>query len=458
MPGTSATERLAGRLRGQLIQPGDQEYDEARSVWNGMVDRRPAAVVRCAGTADVIAAVDCARSQDLGLTVRSGGHDVAGNSVCDGGLVIDVSELGDVRVDPAARLVRVGGGATWGVVDHETQAFGLAVTGAVDSRTGVAGFTLGGGVGYLARSLGLTSDNVVSAELVLADGRRVTADDRDHADLAWALRGGRGRLGVVTSLELRLHEVGPEVMTAQVLHGMEEAADVLAFYRDTMQYAPNEVSCYAQFMSVPSGEPLRDARPGAASLALVACHAGLLDEGRRALEPLAAFGRPLAARVAPMPYVRLQRSFEAGAYGGRFYGKTHTLEWLSDDVIATVVDRVDPLPGAHSKVFFEPMGGAIARVDRSATAWPHRRAAFGLRIASGWDEPADDEAAIAWTCSLSEAVARHATGSFDVDDLDGEDDGRRPAANDHGLSRLREVERRYDPDEAFGRRGARVGS
>jgi len=306
MPGTSATERLAGRLRGQLIQPGDQEYDEARSVWNGMVDRRPAAVVRCAGTADVIAAVDCARSQDLGLTVRSGGHDVAGNSVCDGGLVIDVSELGDVRVDPAARLVRVGGGATWGVVDHETQAFGLAVTGAVDSRTGVAGFTLGGGVGYLARSLGLTSDNVVSAELVLADGRRVTADDRDHADLAWALRGGRGRLGVVTSLELRLHEVGPEVMTAQVLHGMEEAADVLAFYRDTMQYAPNEVSCYAQFMSVPSGEPLRDARPGAASLALVACHAGLLDEGRRALEPLRGVrspvgrqGRSDAVRASP---------------------------------------------------------------------------------------------------------------------------------------------------------------
>ncbi len=442
-------ERLAGRLRGRLIRPADGDYDEARRVWNGMVDRRPALVVRCAGAADVTAAIDFARDHELMLSVKGGGHCVSGKAVCDGGLVIDLSRMSDVRVDPRSATARVAGGATWGAVDHETQAFGLAVTGGIDSRTGVAGLTLDGGIGYLARSQGLTIDNLVSAELVLADGRRVTASDDEHPDLFWALRGGGGGLGVVTSLEFRLREVGPEVMTAQVFHTMDAAADVLAFYRDFMCDTADAVACYPLFVHIPPVEPFPKELHGATCLALVACHAGSLEEGRAALAALGAFGAPMLAAVAPMPYATLQRSFDGAAPdGARFYWKAHTLDELTDDAIATLVDRVDPLPGPFSVVFIESLGGAISRVDQSATAYPHRSAQFGFGISAGWQDPAADEAAIAWTRSLCEAMAPHASGGVYVDYLDHDDD-RADAAHVGNLTRLREVRRMYDPDGVF---------
>jgi FAD/FMN-containing dehydrogenase len=450
MAPTQAAERLADRLRGRVIEPGDPDYDEARRLWNGRFDRRPALVARCAGTADVIAAVDFACAQNLAPTVRAGGHGVSGSAVADGGLVIDVTEMREVRVDPRARTARVGAGATWGVVDHETQAFGLAVTGGIDSRTGVGGLTLGGGIGYLARPFGLTIDNLLSAQVVLADGRTVTASEDEEPDLYWALRGGGGAIGVVTSFEYRLHEVGPEVMTAQVFHPIEAAGEVLAFYRDFLSDAGDDVACYALFVTVPPANALPPERHGRTALALVACHAGALDEGRAALGPLAAFGEPLLATVAPMPYARLQRNFDSGAPdGARYYWKAHMLDALSDGLVAALAERVDPLPGPYSVVSVEPLGGAVARVEPNATAFPHRSARFGFGISTGWSDPADDARAITWTRSLFDAVAPHATGGVYLNYLDRDERRRVGDAVGSNLARLQEIRARYDPGGIF---------
>ena len=447
---TVAVERFGHTLRGQLIHPEDPGYDDARALWNGMIDRRPALVASCEGTADVIACVDFARRQDLPVAVRGGGHGVAGTALCEGGLVIDLSPMHDVHVDPRARTARVGGGATWGRVDHETQAFGLAVTGGVDSRTGVGGLTLGGGVGYLARACGLTIDNLLSAEVVLADGSTVTASATEHGDLFWALRGGGGGCGVVTSFEFQLHAVGPEVMTAQVFHRMDAAGEALRSYRDFMSEAPDEVACYPLFVNVPPVDPFPAEQHGRTALVLVACHAGSLEEGEEALRPLGAFGTPFFSAIAPMPYATLQQSFDTGAPdGGRFYWKAHFLDELSDGLIETLLERVDPLPRPYSNVFVECLGGAIARVAPDGTAFPHRSVRFSLGISTGWADAEDDEAAIAWTRSLFEATAPHASGGVYVNYLDRDEDDRVGAAYGANLARLEGVRRMYDPEGFF---------
>ncbi|HUF01085.1 MAG TPA: FAD-binding oxidoreductase [Gaiellaceae bacterium] len=446
-----ANERFAGMLRGQLIRPGSRSYDETRALWNGMIDRRPVLVARCAGTADVIACVDFARGQDLALSVRGGGHGVAGKAACDG-LMIDLSHMRDVHVDAKARVARVGGGSTWGTVDHETQAFGLAVTGGVDSRTGVGGLTLGGGIGYLARAHGLTIDSLLSAEVVLADGSMVTASATENPDLFWALRGGGGGFGIVTTFEFQLHAVGPEVMTAQVFHGMDGAAEALAFYRDFMSTAPDEAACYPLFVNVPPVDPFPPQHHGKTALVFVGCHAGSLEDGEEALRPLGEFGAPFFSAIAPMPYATLQSSFDAGAPdGGRFYWKAHYLDELSDALIDLLVERVDPLPGPYSNVFVECLGGAVARVSSDATAFPHRDVPFSLGVSSGWADAAEDERAIAWTRSLFEATAPHASGGVYVNYLDRDEDDRIAAAYGANLPRLEGVRRMYDPEGLFTR-------
>jgi FAD/FMN-containing dehydrogenase len=450
MPSKAAIDRFEETFRGRLIQPREADYDEARAVWNGMIDRRPAFVARCTGSADVIACIDFARTNDMPITVRGGGHGVAGRSICDDGVLIDLSPMRNVRVDAKRKTARVGGGATWGVVDHETQRFGLAVTGGVDSRTGVAGLTLGGGIGYLARPYGLTIDNLQSAEVVLSDGRVVTASAREHPDLYWGLRGGGGGLGVVTSFEYQLHEVGPEIMTAQVFHPPEAAAEAMAFYRDFALGAADEVACYALFVNVPPVEPFPEEHQGRTALAIVASHAGSLEEGEAALRPLGAYGAPMLTATAPMPYTTLQSSFDAGAPdGGRFYWKAHTLDSITDDLISAVVDRVDRLPGPYSNVFFEPLGGTISRVEPSATAFPHRRAAFGFGISSGWADPAADEAAMEWTRALYDAVTPHASGGVYLNYLDRDEDARLGDAYGANLDRVQQIKRTYDPDHVF---------
>jgi len=437
-------------MRGEVVEPGDADYERARRVWNGMIDRRPALIARCAGTADVIAALEYARRSGLPVTARGGGHGVAGKAVCDGGVVIDLSKMDDVHVDHRAKTARVGPGATWGQVDRETQAFGLAVTGGVDSRTGVAGLTLGGGVGHLARAIGLTIDNLISAEVVLADGQVVTASADDHPDLYWALRGGGGNFGIVTSFEFRLHEVGPEVMTAQVFYPMEQAAGVLASYREFMLAAPDEVSCYALFINVPPVEPFLEEDHGKTTLALVGSYAGDIDAGEEALAPLTVIGSSMLSVLVPMPYATLQSSFDAGApEGGRYYWKATYLDELSDELISVLAERVDPLPGPYSNVFVEPMGGAISQVGASTTAFAHRDAVFGLGISSGWDDPANDDSGVDWTRSLYSAIASYGCGGVYANYVDRDEEDRLGEAWGANQSRLREIKQTYDPDGVF---------
>lgn len=444
---TPSINEASKSFRGQLLTPEDPDYETARRVWNGMVDQRPALIARCEGTADVIAALDLARSQDLTVTVRGGGHGVAGKAVRDGALMIDLSAMKSVQVDQEAKTARVGAGATWGEVDHETQAFGLAVTGGVDSRTGVAGLTLGGGIGYLGRSMGLTIDQLIGAEVVLADGRTVYASESQHSDLFWALRGGGGNFGVVTAFEFRLGEVGPDVLNAQIFYPMDQAQQALTFYRDFMAGASNAVGCFALFINTPPIDPFPESQHGKTCLALVACHAGSLEEGERELAPLGDFGSPMLSVITPIPYATLQSSFDAGAPdGGRYYWKAQYLDELTDEAITTLVEGVDPLPGGYSNVFLEPLGGAIAEVDPEATAFPHRGVKFGLGISSGWESPADDEGAIEWTRALHERMRPHAVSGVYSNYLDSDDNDRVESTYGPNLRRLQEIKATYDPD------------
>jgi len=415
-----------------------------------MIDHRPAAIVRCRGAADVMATVAFAAEHGIELSVRGGGHNVAGASVVDGGIVIDTSPMGTVRVDVANQRAHVGPGARLGDVDHEAQAHGLATTGGVDSRTGVAGLTLGGGVGWLARKHGLASDNIVAFDVVTADGRLVRASEREHAELFWALRGGGGNFGIVTNFEFQLHEIGPEVTVAQVFHRHQDAAEVLRFYRDLMADAPDELTCYLMATHLPPGDPIPPELHGAPAIALAACHVGDADEARRTLEEITAFGNPIIANVEAMPYIALQQAFDAGTPDGeRYYFKAHMLDELPDGAIDVIAQHLAALPGAYTMVALEPLGGAIGRIPADATAWPHRDARFSFGIFAGWSDPSDDEALISWARRFHEQMAPHATGGVYVNYLDRDDtDASLSPYGDHE-QRLAEIKAEWDPGDLF---------
>lgn len=446
----SMLDELASTLNGPLLRPDDDGYDDARAVWNGMIDRRPAAIARCGSAADVVAAVRFARTSGLPLSIRGGGHQAAGKAICDDGLVVDLSPMDGVEVDPDTRTARVGPGATLGQFDRAAQQFGLATTGGVHSGTGVAGLTLGGGIGWLARTFGLASDNLVAADVVTADGTLVHASEEEHPDLFWALRGGGGNFGVVTSFEFQLHPVGPEILTAQLFHRIEDAERVLRAYRDVMAAAPDELACYPIILNVPPVDPFAAELQGKPALALVGCYSGDPADGEPAIAPLAALGEPFLNVVAPMPYAAFQSAFDAGTPdGARYYGKAHLLPDLSDAAIATVLDHVEDLPGAFSTIFFESLGGAIARRPADATAWPHRDAAYGFAVQAGWIDPDDDQAEIAWVRRIHEAMAPHATGGVYVNYMDGDEADRVTAAYGDHYRRLAEIKERWDPDNLF---------
>jgi FAD/FMN-containing dehydrogenase len=441
---------LRARLGGAVTAPGDAGYDAARAVWNGRFDRRPAAIARCAGAADVAVALEVARARDLPVAVRSGGHDYAGNSVCAGGLVVDLSELAAVEIDAATKRARVGPGATWGRFDGAAQTHGLATTGGTVSTVGVAGYTLGGGTGWLARRFGLGLDNLIAAEVVLASGVRLRASDAENPDLFWALRGGGGNFGVVTSFEYRLHAVGPDVLGGQLVHPLEAADAALRFVRDFMAEAPDELQCYPFFYRVPPIEPFPAPLHGRPAIALVAAWSGALEAGERALAPLREFGTPALDTVRRLTYVDLQRSFDAGMPKGlRWYSRAHYFDALPDAAIGVVVRHVESLPGAYGVVYFEPQGGAIARVDPAATAFPHRRAAYGLHIFPGWAEPAEDDANLEWARAFDRAISPYANGGVYVNLLDADEPERVPAAYGDNYRRLTELKRRYDPGNLF---------
>jgi FAD/FMN-containing dehydrogenase len=446
----SRIQTLRERITGEVLQPGDDGYDKARSTWNALIERRPGAVARCADAADVRAAVRFCRENGLVLAVKSGGHDYAVNSVCEGGLLIDLSPMQAVQVEAAARRARVEPGATWGIFDAEAQKSGLATTGGTCSMAGVAGVTLGGGTGHLARSRGLSLDNLVAAEVVIASGEQVQASEQENPDLFWGIRGGSGNFGVVTSFEFALHEVGPEVLAGQVFHRFDDAGSVLRFYREFMADAPDEVQCYAFFIKVPPVDPFPQALHGRTVLDLIVAHTGSLEDGDKVLRPLREFGNPFLDLVQPQPYTVLQQTFDAGLQAGnRWYSRAHYLKELPDAVIDTVLRYTESLPGVFTGVSFEPMGGAINRVAPGATAFAHRDAAFGLHIFPGWTDRGEDEEIMAWAREFHQAVAPHVTGGVYVNLLGPDEKERVRQAYGVNCERLVEVKNRWDPENLF---------
>jgi FAD/FMN-containing dehydrogenase len=437
----AAVQDFAAGLRGPLLHPGDGGYNDARKVWNGMIDRRPALIARCAGVADVIAAVRFSRTHELLVSVRGGGHNITGNAVCEGGLMIDLSPMKSVRVDPLKRTARAEAGLTWGEYNRETQAFGLASTGGVVSTTGIAGLTLGGGLGWLMGKHGLSCDNLLSADIVTAEGEVLTASADQHPDLFWGLRGGGGNFGVVTSFEYRVHPVGP-VLAGMVLHPMAKAREVLRFYRDFARTCPDELTAFAGLMTSAEGAPV---------VAIVVGYIGDLAEGERLVLPVRRFGSPLADTIAPTSYVQLNTLLDAAfPYGGvQRYWKSSFLKQLGDDVLEILVDRAATMRSPMSMVGFFHVHGAATRVDPNATAFGLRDDQWDYDVISQWNDPGESAGHIQWTREFWTAVEPFATGEVYVNHLDAEEGTRIKAAYSQNYERLVALKNKYDPSNLF---------
>ena len=437
----ATVERLRARLRGSVLLPDTDGYQAARRVWNGFVDKRPAAILLCTCIQDVVEAVGEARTSGLTVSVRGGGHSIAGASVCDGGLVIDLSGMKDIRVDPERRTARAEPGLKLGEFDAATQAHGLATTMGVNSDTGIAGLTLGGGVGQLGRKYGLACDNLLSAEIVLADGRVVTASASENPDLFWAIRGGGGNFGIVTAFEYRLHPLGPRILGGLLLHDFARAREVLRFYRDFSGAAPDEVSTDAVFLTTPEGQRL---------LAISACYIGSVEEGERALRPLRAFGPPVQDLIAPVAYTALQASADPlFVPGRRYYWKAQFLQQISDAAIDALTDGFALATSPLSIAVLQQVGGAISRVDEGATPYGNRNAAYDCFPAAIWENPVEDERHIAWAREFWAAMRPFGTGGVYVNNLGEEGEERVRAAYGTNYARLAALKAKYDPDNLF---------
>ncbi|HTR12024.1 MAG TPA: FAD-binding oxidoreductase [Roseiarcus sp.] len=439
-----------GRLRGVAALPGEDGYEAARTIWNAMIDRRPALVVRCLGAADVIEAVKLAREENLLVAVRAGGHNIAGAAVCDDGLLIDLSLMKSVRIDPASRTARVEPGATLADFDHEAQAFGLATPLGINSTTGVAGLTLGGGFGWTTRKFGLTIDNLLSADVVTANGAFVRASETEHPDLFWALRGGGGNFGVVTSFEFRLHPLGPQVLSGLVVHPFEEAATLLREFRRITDEAPDELVVWAVMRKAPPLPFLPAEWHGREVLIFAACYAGDMAEGEKATRPLRALGKPIADVISPHPFVGWQTAFDPLLTpGARNYWKSHDFADLSDAAIDVIVRAVGALPSPECEVFIAHVGGAMARVAPDATAWANRQAHFIMNAHTRWRDKSEDATCVAWARGFYEASAPFAAGSVYVNFMPEDESGRVENAYGANYRRLAEIKLRYDPDNRF---------
>jgi FAD/FMN-containing dehydrogenase len=441
-------------FRGEAIAPEDEGFETARAVWNGVVDRRPRLIARCSGTADVVAAVRFAREHDIEIAVRGGGHNVAGTAVCDDGIVIDLSAMNAVSVDPVGRVALVQGGALWGDVDHETQAFGLATTGGIVGHTGVGGLTLGGGIGWLMRKHGLTVDNLVEAEVVTAEGEIIRASAGDHPDLFWALRGGGGNFGVVTAFRFALHPVGPTVIAGPVFWAAEDTVEVLRFYREFVSGAPDELGNVIRLGTIPPLPVVSEELHYRPAIAVASCYAGPLEDGERAVAALREFGTPLVDLVGPTRYVDHQTGLDDTVpHGWHYYWKATNLTGLSDEVIDIVAEHAYRANSPRSYAAMFHLGGAVARVPRDATAYPGRDAEHNIVIDAAW-LPAEDDAVgpaeRTWTREFLDALQPHRAGVY-VNFLDADDDKSRvrEAYGEATYRRLAEVKAKYDPENVF---------
>lgn len=448
----AAVEEFKSSLRGELLRPGDEGYDEARAIWNGMIDKRPALIARCTGVADVIDAVNFARTNNLLVSVRGGGHNVAGKAVSDGGLMIDLSLMKGIHVDPKARTARAQPGVTWGDLDRDTQAFGLAAPGGIVSTTGIAGLTLGGGIGWLSRKHGLTSDNLLSVDIVTADGRFLTASEDENADLFWAVRGGGGNFGIVTSFEYRLHPVGPIVVAGLILHPMEKAREFLRFYREYAATAPDELTAIPLLRLAPAAPFLPEDVHGAPVVGVAVLYAGPIEDGQRVVQPLKEFGSPLVDLIGPKPYMAHQTMFDAAApHGNQYYLKSEYLRSLSDDAIDVIATYGASILSPLSLAAFFHLGGAVSRVAEDDTAFSHRDAAFALNIQASWLDPEESDQHIRWTRDFWTAMQPFSTGGVYVNFLS-EDEGEdrvRAAYGAANYERLVALKNKYDPTNLF---------
>jgi FAD/FMN-containing dehydrogenase len=437
-------------LRGNICLPQEAGYDEARTIWNAMIDRHPGAVVRCRGAADIIAAVRFARKHSLLLAVRGGGHNIAGNAVCEGGLLIDLSQMRSVRVDPGSRTARVEPGATLADFDREAQAFGLATPLGINSTTGVAGLTLGGGFGWLSRRFGLAADNLISADVVTAEGKLVRASETENSDLFWALRGGGGNFGVVSSFEFRLHSVGPMVLSGLIVHPFARAKELLAGYRQVAAGAPDELTVWAVLRQAPPLPFLPGEVHGKEILVFAVCYTGDEADGKRALEPLRALGQPIADVIGMQPYAAWQTAFDPlltpGAYN---YWKSHNFAELSDGLLDALTSRAAQLPTPDCEIFIGQLGGATNRVALDATAFPHRNANFVMNVHTRWRDRADERRSIEWARQLFAETAPHATGGVYVNFMPEDEIDRVSSAYGPNYARLAALKAKYDPGNLF---------
>ena len=439
-------------FRGRLINSDHDDYDSARAVWNGAIDRRPRLIARCIGTADVVAAVRFARDHDLEIAIRGGGHNVAGTAVCDDGIVIDLSATRAVRVDPKGRTAWVQGGALWGDVDHETQAHGLATTGGIVSHTGVAGLTLGGGVGWLMRKHGLTIDNLLAVDVVTADGelRRTSADE--HPDLFWALRGGGGNFGVVTSFEFRLHPVGPTVVAGPIFWDASDAVEVLRCYRDFVRDAPDELGTVVRFGTAPPLPVIPEYLHWRPVVMVGTCYAGPIEHGERVLRPLRTSRTPLLDLVGPAPYVGFQSALDSTVlHGWNYYWKSTYLPELRDDLIDVIAEHAFSCSSPRSYAAMFHLKGAVSRVAEGGTAFGNRQASHAITLDGVW-RPGEEfgDGDTAWTRKFFAALGRFREGVY-VNFLGGDEhpDRVREAYGDSVYGRLVDVKNTYDPDNIF---------
>jgi FAD/FMN-containing dehydrogenase len=450
---TQAFTELQSRFLGTLIRPEDAAYDEARHVWNGMIDKYPALIARCAGVEDVITAVNFAREHKMVVAVRGGGHNVAGSATCDGGLVIDLSQMRAVQVDPDARLAHVQGGAIWADVDQATQVYGLATPGGLISATGVAGLTLGGGLGWLRGKHGLSCDNLVAAEVVTADGRVLHVSETENVDLLWGLRGGGGNFGVVTNFTFRLHLVGPTVACLLIFYPEEQAREILAQWRDFMRTAPDEFSSNALFWTVPSDPSLPAEAHGRRVVGIGGVYSGPVEEGERYFQPLRELAAPLLDLTMPLPYVVKQSAVDAFFPAGtlRYYWKSLYLNSLSDEVIDTLATLSATRPSSLTMVDIWAMSGAVTRVPATATAFGDRSAPFWLVFNTTWADPAETERNIEWTRAFWRKMQPFAREGIYMNFPGLNEEGNHLVRASHGVNydRLVAVKNTYDPTNFF---------
>ncbi len=443
---------LRETVRGPVLTPDDPGYDEARSIWNALIDRRPALIVQCSGAADVVDAVNFAREQGLVLSIKAGGHNVAGNAVNDGGIVLDLSQMRGVHVDPDAQTVRVQGGATWGDLDRETQLFGLAVPGGVVSTTGIAGLTLHGGVGHLRRKHGLSIDNLISVDIVTADGQFRRASASENEDLFWAVRGAGSNFGVVTSFEFQAHPVGPMVFVGAIFYPFEEAKTILPAWRDFMTGAPEELSSLAICWSVPPHPPFPPEIHGTPVVVVAAAYSGSVEDGERVVQPLRELAEPVVDASGPWPWLGLQSGFDAIFPKGELrYWKSRSVRELSDEVIDEIISLASRRPTPLTDIVTWHHGGAMSRVGETETAYGGRDVQFLVTAEASWTDPAQNEEAIAWAREVWDAMERYSTGSvyLNFPGLGEEEDDLAHAGYGANYARLAELKAKYDPENLF---------